>query len=268
MTSTQKFRLACLLIAAVLTYVALSEYSLSSRAKSTPQQMTCAKLAEAGPGDNAHIELGEFHLCENTYVFEEEDGKWTTVWVPVVPRNGEYHQRILELLDEGVRREDLPEPDDVRIVARLSGVHSPQDVARVGRQSTLKGMVVNRISSLGGEEKELLREGYPGVSFDHCWFFHEGRTPTKGSTILLALLGALAAALIGLWPFLSRLWRDEGTVTMTVPSMPVRQSNPLMRPPRQQPAPTPAGPARDTTIGERPKQARPRVPPRDSREHW
>jgi hypothetical protein len=230
--------------------------------------MTCAELAETGPRDNAHIELGEFHLCENTYVYEEEGGKWTTVWVPVVPRNGEYHQRILELLDERVRREDLPEPKDIRIVARLSGVSSPQDVSRVGRQQTLKGMVVNRISSLGGEEKKLLREGYPGVNFDRCWFFHEGRTPTKGSTILLALLGALVAALIGLWPFLCRLWTAEDRVTVDAPRMPVRQANPHMRPPRQQPVRTPVGPARDTTTAERPEPARPRVPPRDDRGRW
>jgi hypothetical protein len=61
-------------------------------------------------------------------------------------------------------------------------------------------MITNRIKSLSTKEKELLRQGYPGIDCDRCLIIDEGRTPTSAELITLYLGGGglLLVAGIGL----------------------------------------------------------------------
>ena len=126
-----------------------------------------------------------------------------------MPFEGEYHERVVGLLDQGVPEEEIPPPDDLRVIVKLTSVKNEYDVSLVGEQETVTGMVINRISSLGTEEKKLLREGYPGIDFDRCWIVHVGRTPMSGAVIFGMLVGAVVLLVIALWPWVSRLWAND-----------------------------------------------------------
>ena len=206
MGNIQKLRFAGVLIAAALVYGAFSEMSLGRGTDGGPKEITCAELGDLGSRANPHIEMTDFLLCEQSYVYKEEYGKWQAVWVPAVPFEGEYHERVADLLEQGVPDDEIPPPDNIRVIVKLTSAKNEYDVSRVGEQETVTGMVINRISSLGSEEKKLLREGYPGIDFDRCWIVHVGRTPMSGAVILGMLIGAIVLFVISLWPWVSRLW--------------------------------------------------------------
>ena len=209
MSNIQKLRFAGVILAAGLVYAALSEYSLGRGTDGGPKKITCAELGDLGSRANPYIEMTDFLLCEQGYIYKEEHGKWKAVWIPAVPFQGEYHERVVGLLDQGVPEEEIPPPDDLRVIVKLTSVKNEYDVSLVGEQETVTGMVINRISSLGTEEKKLLREGYPGIDFDRCWIVHVGRTPMSGAVIFGMLVGAVVLLVIALWPWVSRLWAND-----------------------------------------------------------
>jgi hypothetical protein len=60
-------------------------------------------------------------------------------------------------------------------------------------------MIVNKVSSIGGEEKRILAQNYPGVNFDTVYILEHGREPAStgksfgmmGGGALLSCLGVL-----------------------------------------------------------------------------
>ena len=209
MGNIQKLRFAGVIFAAALVYGAFSELSLGRGTDGGPKTISCAELGDFGSRANPYIEMTDFLLCEQSYIYKEEYGKWKAVWIPAVPLEGVYHERVADLLDQGVPDEEIPPPDDVLVLVKLTSVKNEYDVSRVGEQDTVTGMVVNRISSLGSEEKKLLREAYPGIDFDRCWIVHADRTPMSGSVIFGMLVGAVLLLVISLWPWVSRLWASD-----------------------------------------------------------
>jgi hypothetical protein len=59
----------------------------------------------------------------------------------------------------------------------------------------LRGLVTNRISSLGSEERKFLKQGYPSIDFDRCLIIEEGREP-KGSQLIALNLGGGAGLIV------------------------------------------------------------------------
>jgi hypothetical protein len=139
--------------------------------------------------------LTDYKICPNI-VFEKKTvggqmvGEWTKVWVPIVRPN---------LLGLGAAAQAAAGNE---IHALIFSTHVANEGELVGKLAhpPLHGMVTNRIKSLSAKEKELLRQGYPGIDCDRCLIIDEGRTPTSSELILLYLGGGglLLVAGIGL----------------------------------------------------------------------
>lgn len=133
-----------------------------------PQELSLRELAEKGPGDNPHVVLSSFLIT--SYVYQEEDGVRHQVWMPAVPRNSEYHQKILSLVDEdGQPKKQIPLPDDIRVLVKKVENVSDEEPTELGEQKTIRGTIVNETAPLGKDEKKLLAQSYPGIDFDRCW---------------------------------------------------------------------------------------------------
>ena len=187
---------------AALVFAGVQEMRLAGSAKAEPQAISCAKLIESGPGDNAHVKMGDFLLSTGAICIQEgkNGGKWQNVWVPAVPLNGAYHQKLVESIGaDGKLAGPMPIPDDIRVIVKSSKIGGEQQLETLADQDTLQGMVVNKIASLGSKEKKILAESYPGVNFDKCLIIEHGRTPASsgksygmmGGGALLSVLGVL-----------------------------------------------------------------------------
>lgn len=185
------------------------ELRLSKTAKPEAQVLTCQELADKGPGDNAHVRLTRFVASTWSFVYREKRGKWTEVFVPAVPRDSAYAQEVEALLEQDPDAQ-IPPPKDVRVVLKLKGVTSANEVKKITDGDELTGLVINEISSLGSETKKLLSESYPGVDFAHCWILEQGRR--AGST--MAAIGMLAGALV-LAGFAVWLWLRKRRLAAT-----------------------------------------------------
>ncbi len=182
----------------VLAFLGWQEWSLASGTEAEPRQISCEELGGQGPGDNPHVEMGDFVFCDY-YVSEgTNDSDIDRVWVAAVPFGGDYHVRLMEASDEeGNIVGNVPPPTDVRVIVKSSKVSSEYELVALGDQETIKGMVVNEISSLKKDEKDLLRQGYPSIDFDKVQILEHARKPAGFGKVFAMLGGGLALVLVG-----------------------------------------------------------------------
>ena len=164
-----------------LVFFGIQEMRLAKATKPEPQSITAADLIKSGPGDNAHVVMKDFLMCEFAYVYQanKKGGAWKNVWVPVVPVGGDYHKKILSMVkpDGTLGGGTPPMPDDIRLIVKSSKVPNEQSVGALANQETLQGVIVNKIESLGGEQKKILKESYPGVDFANVLILEHDRKP-------------------------------------------------------------------------------------------
>jgi hypothetical protein len=201
-----RFILAMVIGGGFLVFMTVQDWRLKSTAKEQPQFITCADLEAKGPGENAHIMLGEFLICSFSYVYEEKSpGNWSKVWVPAVPVGGEFHKKLLtQVDDQGNLTGDMQLPTGVKVIIKSNDVDNETELLALGDQQTLQGMVVNLVDSLGSDEKKLLQESYPSVNFDDCYIVEVDRKPASTGRLLATGFGGLALMAAGGITFLMR----------------------------------------------------------------
>jgi hypothetical protein len=180
------FRLGIFLaiIGGVLGFLGFQEWRLSAGAKDKPQEISLKDLIAKGPGDNAHIVLKDFLLCENFIVESKKNSNtWSKAWNPIVPREGAPDKINLK-------------PSSFGAILMCPAARNQGDLDRIAQNATLKGMVINEIQSLGAEEKKVLKQSYPNTDFDKCWIIEPDRQPA-GMGKLVAFLGGGALLLVG-----------------------------------------------------------------------
>lgn len=181
-----------------LLICAFIEGRLSGVADATPQRLTLAQLAANGFGKNAHVIVSGVMPCDN-YVYRRKSGTWTAVYVPVVPAEvgqGAFGPRI--------------NPQSIRVIVMSTHVGGPNELSRMFSTGEIHGTVVNSVSSLTKQERELLEESYPGADFRHCYLLQVGREPTSPAmTILLGLLGTVLMVGAGLLLAVRYIFRNS-----------------------------------------------------------
>lgn len=164
-------------IAAGVFIAGWMEWQLKTVAKNQPQTLSAAELAARGPGNNAHVVLTNYDLCDN-FVYETSTkfgGSWKKVWVPIVPSG------------QGCGAQ-------IQIILTDTTVKSPEQLATLGGR--VQGLVINKVASLGSKEKKLLSETYPGVDFSRVWIVHNGRQ-TWSPWAVMAMLGGSGFTILG-----------------------------------------------------------------------
>jgi len=189
---------------AVLGWIGLKEWRLSGAASDKAQSIGCDKLESSGPGANAHVVLKDYLLCTEAFVYKGTKGateRWTTIWVPAVPAEGEYVRKVRKILENGGDPKNLPAPTNIKVIVKTNSVHDQQDLSNFDSKTTIEGLIVNKVESLGGEEKRLLKQAYPGIDVDTCYILEEGRMPKSRGTAGGMMAGGLALIVLGVAGF-------------------------------------------------------------------
>ena len=169
-----------LVLGGMLLFACYHEWRLGSAASAQPENLTLEQLIARGPNGNPNVRLRDFQLGENFAYFTDNHGiYWTRVLVPAVPSTmGEQAAHVL-----------IP-----KVIIKSTHVANKEQLDSLHARTQMQGLVVNRIESLGKDERELLVEDYPGIDFDNCIIFEEGRKPSDGTMIFLMGGGGLALA--------------------------------------------------------------------------
>ena len=156
-------------------------YKQGTGTQAEPQQITCRQLQEEGFGDNAHVVVTHF-LFSNEYIYEESSsgGRWTKVWIPIVP-------------------EDAPDANTFRVVLRSTRHHDMAELNELYEQLEVQG-IVSLTHKLGGEERKLLKEGHPHVNLDNVLVLDLGKQhwPPAYGIALAGLGGVVILAAVGI----------------------------------------------------------------------
>lgn len=176
-----RFLFAIVVLSGTFAFLGGRDLWLASKANVEPDKLTAAQLISRGAVGNPHVELSEFFIGDN-FVYEEEHGRWQTVWLPVGPV------------------EDADKPMiTVKAVLKSKKVTSEADIMTLASSKSLRGMVMNHIESLGGDEKKILSDSYPGTNAKDVLIFEVGKDPAQmkkmgGTFFGLGVLGLLVSA--------------------------------------------------------------------------
>ena len=186
----------------VLAFFGVQEARLASGAKPEPKAITCGELSASGPGDNAHVSVSDCLPLTQAFVYESKSksdtSTWSTVWVPVVPRDGEYVKMLRDKVAAGEDlKANLPPPTDIRVLLKSKKVHNQGELAMIESAETLTGLVTNKTESIGSQEKKYLSESYPGIDFTKCYILDHERKPAGSAQIAGMIGGGAVLALLG-----------------------------------------------------------------------
>lgn len=165
-------------------FVCWREIELGRRYSETPQVMTCSDLGERGPGENVHVSLTAFRPCEQGYVYYDAslEGHWESVYIPLCPAG------------QGPE----PAPEDIRVIARLGDLAGENELWKRLSVPTESGIVVSNGSKLGGWDRRILADFYPGMQFDRCWVIDFDRRPPQKDFATYGMAFCVVIAVFGL----------------------------------------------------------------------
>lgn len=205
-----RFILAIFVGGGFLCYMGYQEVVLRGVAKAEPQVMTVQQLINDGVGDNANVTLQDFIVCSWAYVYKGREGSMDTIWVPLIPVGGEYHQKLQAAFDEnGELIGELPPLNDVRVVLKSSDISNEAELTHLGDAETVSGMVINEVESMSGEELSLMRESYPGTNSAKIQLVEHNRKPKGWGAVFGFFGGGGALIAVGGFLTLSSLRSDE-----------------------------------------------------------
>ena len=192
------FWLVLMLVGVGVIVKGVRETGLNATSSAVPQEITCAQLAEEGPGDNAHILLTEFLLCDS-YVYETGRlGGWSRAWVPAVPLGGPYHQRLIELAgSDGVIEGKTPLPRNIKVIVEFPDATDEEYLVAMGKADVIHGTIINLIKELDPETKKLIDKSYRAINSENYWVLVEGRTPGGTVGVGTYVVGGLALIMFG-----------------------------------------------------------------------
>lgn len=189
-----------------LLFFGNKERSLASTAKAEPQVLTCAELADNGPGDNTHITLADFEmLMWDSVQLVEEGGSSSEVkevWVATVPLDPNYDPEFRQALEHWFATEDPstepPLPETFKVLAKFDDPESWEWVEEVAMRDEVTGLLINEIEEVGEEVAPLITEFYPDLDLDSCYIFEVGREPAGAGKVYGMMGGGLLLLLLGI----------------------------------------------------------------------
>ena len=174
---------ALLALFGTFTFLGGRDLWLAIKADSEPDRLTARQLIDRGAEGNPFVEVSEFFLGDN-FVFEEKEGKWQTVWLPVGPA------------------ENQGEPlTAVKLVVKTNSVNSEADLLGIAAMPNLRGMIMNHVSSMGSDEHKILASSYPGTNINDVLIFELNKDPAQmkqlgGAFLGIGIVGLLATAVV------------------------------------------------------------------------
>lgn len=197
----------------VLCFIGYQEYEVSRNTAAEPEPVNLVKLEYGIAPPNNHIEIGEHMAVYEALVCAYDESRFGSdepgpetrvayVYYPIIslshpflktpglaPNNSEslYHE------DGSLRLDKF----NVIVKSNRFGNVSDLPLTRLQKEKGVKGLVVNRISSLGSEERELLQESFPKLNLDEVIILQENRKPSSSSTSFAMMGGDGLLVLVG-----------------------------------------------------------------------
>jgi len=231
MSNSMKVGLISIVIGGCLIWYGVLEYQVGSEASVDPVNVELADLEAGSPLPDNHIKIGlhhcMYHLSVYDYDYDGDDetmrssSELNWVWSPLISDKHPYVLKMKALINKhgGLKKipksADWPVLKDFVVLLKSDYYETAGDVPG-GRKpyKSVSGLVMNRIESIGDEEKRLIRSQFPKIDFDKILILEHNRTPTSVvASISFIAVGGLMA-LLPLVVFVRRLG-GSGQIAVT-----------------------------------------------------
>lgn len=194
-----RLQIAALVGGALLAFFGVQEYRVSSSATVDPIEVDLAAVEKGEVHQNNHWRLGEHIAVYGACVYQYRQSKYETgepgpstkldyCYYPVLS----YDHPFIQQFGEAESGADVP-LNDFRVLVKTKKYETLGAILDgLGNADSVQGLVVNLISGLDSEEKDLLKGSFPGLDTDKLLLLEEGRAPAPIGKSLGLIAGGLA----------------------------------------------------------------------------
>jgi hypothetical protein len=198
----------------VLCYIGYTEHKLSKNTSETPVPTNLVQLEYGVDPPNNHIEIGEHVAVYDALVYCIRQGKYEHgepgpnkpveyTYYPVISMSHPFVKSMKDLGDKDYDQLTPEEQDqltlkDFKVIVRTCRFDTVGDLPEsFATEEKVTGMIVNEISSLGYQERNLITETFPGLDTDKLLILQENRKPSSASFSSGMMLGGGFLMVIG-----------------------------------------------------------------------
>lgn len=197
-----RLKLAAVVGGMVLAFFGIQEFRVSHGASNEAAVIDLAAVEGGTAPNNHHVEIGPHFAVYGGSVYQYSQSKYdhsapgssTKVDYCFYPIISSEHPFIQAVMNE----EEDPQFGNISVIVKTRRFKTigqiPEEIAE---ESSVKGLVINRIESLDDEERKLLHENFPQVDFEKVLIVEDGRRPASlfksagmiGGGALISLIG-------------------------------------------------------------------------------
>lgn len=203
-----------LVIGGCLAYFGYEEYRVGGSSSAEPVDVELADLEEGKPLPDTHVRIGKNYRLYLFNVFEyvKEEGRRpgpdtevTWVYYPIV---SEKHPAIVKLRQLRAKygslgkapKAERPKVEDFAVLIKTERYGTVKELPDgFDYIASATGLVINRIESLGDEERRLIRGTFPKIDFDKVYILEEHREPTSRAVSIGFIVAGALVVLLTLW---------------------------------------------------------------------
>src|SRR5262245_12626692 len=178
-----RWGLFLLVAGGVIGFLGYSETRVRWGSSIEPEDVTLEEMIQRRGEGNTHFRIRDFGLDALGTVYQTKNGRWSMAYIPAFPK---------------AAGRDLETADQVPVIVMTGKVHSMEELFEFAKQTSLTGMVLNRVKSLSSEQRSLLAESYPNCDFEKTLIFNHGRATIHPYVAMGGLAGGGLMMVTGL----------------------------------------------------------------------
>lgn len=194
-----RIKLAMVALGGFIAFMGFQEFHVSQGATVEPAKVSLADLEAGKVPDNSHLEIGSHIALYGASIYEYEQSKYET---GEPGSNAKVNHCYYPIFSTEHPLFAVEEPtagdDDFAVLVKTKAFKTVGSIPDGGPTvASVQGLVINRISSLDSEEKDLVKQSFPRANLDKVLILEQGRTPASfaksggmlGGGVLLSLVG-------------------------------------------------------------------------------
>lgn len=179
-----RIKLAAVIGGLVLAFFGLQEFRVSHGSSREATAVNLADIERGTPPSNNHVQIGEHFAIYGGSVYQYSQSKYdhsapgnstkvTYCYYPIISAEHPFIKAVTS-------GEDDPDFSNISVLVKSKRFKTIGAIPDgIVEETSLQGLVVNRIESLDREERNLLRENFPQVDFEKVLIVEDGRKPAS-----------------------------------------------------------------------------------------
>lgn len=181
-------RFVFLLVAAglVLCYLGYQEQQLANKCDVVPQSLSVKDLIANGPGGNCNVSVTDYAALSTIEIITQKRRG---------PDTSEFYTPLIPITEAALIANQDESTIPYQLIVKTDDANSLDIFAEV---TSLQGLIVNDVESLGGQEANLIRQHLPGSNPKSCYILDLNRQPASTAYTYSMLGGGALLSLLGL----------------------------------------------------------------------